>query len=129
MCLDGDASAVYSEQVRRSRKPRVCEECGGPVPVGADYVYVSCMHERGDTWSHGVQHVECLALWLFIQSEVCGGVGLRYVGGLREECEEYSEGEYTETDDNGDALPGQVTLIDILDAIRDGYERMAKEVA
>jgi hypothetical protein len=127
MCYDGDASAVWSEKRVRARKGHKCYECGSPIPRGFDYHRINALDDG--LWSSFAVHVECLALWYFVQEEVCGGHGLIMLGGLDEELIEYGDESLETAEETGEPLPGQVSLRDIFACIRDGYAAQAQGVA
>jgi len=101
----------------RARKQHKCCECGGPIPVGTVH-RLNAGKADGD-FSVLRCHREGEALWHFVHKELCDGEGAIIIGCLREEISEYhGEREDEET-------PSSPTLMDILDAIREGYERQA----
>lgn len=123
MCYDGDSADVWIETRRRARKGRTCDECGAIIARGLDYLTIAlCYREEG--WSRLSVHVECMALWRFVQKEVCGGNGLIMIGGLSDELDGYDEN--IERDDEGEPLSGQVTLADVYEAIREGHVAYAR---
>lgn len=119
MCYTGDNgyATVYELREYRARKSYRCCECGGPIPVGVRYERLFMVFDGHARNYH--THLECAALWEFTIKELCNDEGTRLVGGLSEEIGEYSE---PELDADGEEVPGP-TLRDVLDAIREGYER------
>jgi hypothetical protein len=117
MCFTGENgwASVYEISFHRARKPHKCCECGGPIPAGARYEYLFMVFDGEADGYH--THLECAAFWKFAIKELCNDEGTRQVMGLRDELGEY--GGYGEDED------GEPGLLDILDAIRDGYERAA----
>lgn len=106
----------------RARKQHVCCECGGPIPVGT-------LHRLNAGKADGAfsvlrYHIECEALWDFVHKELCDGEGAIIIGCLCEEIAEYHGG--SRDDDEEDAAPDEPTLMGILDAIRDGYQRASE---
>jgi hypothetical protein len=107
MCTDdGDPCVVWSEaRVNAARKPWKCYECDLPIPVGAPYIRITAIQERGDRPQTYQQHVGCSALADFIRDDICGAHGEHgYIelGGLDNEISnlnEYGTATLAERDD------------------------------
>jgi hypothetical protein len=84
MCYDDfDAAEVWTETPRRARKAHKCDECAGVILVGRRYVECSGIQDR-EPFRLRV-HAECMALWRFVEREVCHDKGSILIGGLWEE--------------------------------------------
>jgi len=107
MCTnDGDPCAVWSEaRVNAARKPWQCFECDLPIPVGAPYIRITAIQERGDRPETYCLHAGCDALIDFIRKDICEAHGERgYIelGGLDNEIDslnEYGTATLAERDD------------------------------
>ena len=123
MCnIDADPADIWVQTRQRARKRYVCSECGAPIPAGFEYWKASGLNEGA--WFRYKTHVECQALWDFCWSELCRKEGAMTVGGLADEIDEYDS---PELDNAGKEIPGQFTLRDLFESIRDGYREWAGE--
>jgi len=75
MCsCDAPIAVIWEQKTVRSRKDRECQECGAPIPKGAEYISGSSLADHEWYRWHHCLECEDLRLLMLKDGEVCSGI-------------------------------------------------------
>lgn len=124
MCdVSGDDALVWNETWRKARKKHSCDECGVAILPGSRYQGISGISSEREPFSMHL-HEGCAEMWVYLIKIVCGGHGMKLVGGLEEDLRSHDEELTIWTE--GDPEPGENWLLNVYHRMVDEYEKTAR---